>query len=169
MTEEQYLSLPEEKPYLEYVDGVVLQKPMPNAEHGVLVAEVIIELGLYRRSYGGSLGPERRVRLGDAGNYRLPDASYWAPGRPHGDDSIPTLAVEVRSPGQAMVELRQKCRVYRSAGVDLCWLFDPQTRTVEIFEGSRDADVLGPEERLESPQLPGLSLSPAALFAILDE
>ncbi|MBK7725654.1 MAG: Uma2 family endonuclease [Dehalococcoidia bacterium] len=33
MTPEEYLALPEEKPYLEYVDGVVLQKPMPNEEH----------------------------------------------------------------------------------------------------------------------------------------
>ena len=30
MSPEQYLALPEVKPYLEYVDGVVLQKPMAN-------------------------------------------------------------------------------------------------------------------------------------------
>ena len=34
MTPEQYLALPEEKPYLELIDGVVEQKPMVNADHG---------------------------------------------------------------------------------------------------------------------------------------
>ena len=37
MTEEEYLALPEEKPYLEYVDGVVLQKPVPDDLHGRLI------------------------------------------------------------------------------------------------------------------------------------
>jgi len=37
MTPEQYLALPQEKPYLEYVDGMVLQKLMPTFDHGALV------------------------------------------------------------------------------------------------------------------------------------
>lgn len=40
MTPEQYLALPEEKPYLEYIDGMVLQKPMPNEQHARVALEV---------------------------------------------------------------------------------------------------------------------------------
>ena len=40
MTPEEYLALPEEKPYLEYIDGMVVQKPMPTNEHAKLALEV---------------------------------------------------------------------------------------------------------------------------------
>lgn len=41
MSESEYLALPEEKPYLEYIDGVVLQKPMPNKSHVLLIEEIL--------------------------------------------------------------------------------------------------------------------------------
>jgi Uma2 family endonuclease len=47
MTPEQYLALPEDKPYLEYVDGVVLQKPMPNKDHAELAAEIIYRIKMW--------------------------------------------------------------------------------------------------------------------------
>jgi Uma2 family endonuclease len=168
MTEEEFLSLPEEKPYLEYIDGVVLQKPMANADHAELVGELVFQFGLYKRTHGGRHGPESRTRLGDVPGYRVPDASYWAPGKTSGNDSIPTLAVEVRSPGQAMWELREKCRRFRRAGVDACWLIDPASRTVEVFEGSRDGDPLDSSATLDARALPGFSLPLAELFAVLD-
>lgn len=168
MSEAEFLALPEEKPYLEYVDGVVLQKPMPNKSHTDIIEELIIEIGLYRRRHGGSAGPERRVRLLDGSGFRLPDAGYWAPGRSDVDDSVPSLAVEVRSPGQTMAELRRKCRAFRDNGVDACWLIDPMTRTAEAFEGDRDAEQLSPDGALEAATMPGFSLSLTELFAALD-
>ena len=36
LTLEDFLSLPETKPYSEYVDGKVEQKPMPQGEHNVI-------------------------------------------------------------------------------------------------------------------------------------
>jgi len=168
MTEEEYLSLPEEKPYLEYVYGVVLQKPMGSADHRNLTGEITTELGLYRRQHGGSSGPEGRVRLAADVGYFLPDTAYWAPGRPSGDDAVSTLAVEVRSPDQTMAAQRRKCRDFRASGVGLCWLVDPISRSVEVFEGDVDAVRLAPDAALESPLLPGFLLPLAALFAVLD-
>ncbi len=168
MREDEYLALPEEKPYLEYIDGMVLQKPMPNEHHGLLAEELIIEIGLYRRRHGGSSGPERRVRLPDGSGYRLPDAAYWAPNRATGDDSVPSLAVEVRSPGQTPAELRRKCRSFRANGVDVCWLVDPASLTVEVFEGELDGAPLSADATLQTPVMPGFSLSLTELFAVLD-
>ncbi len=168
MTEEEYLALPEEKPYLEYVDGVVLQKAMPNDQHGDLVVELVLALGPYAKSRDARLRVEARSRLGDAPSYRLPDASYWSPGKDRSDDSVPSLAIEVRSPGQSLSELRAKCRFFRSSGVEVCWLFDPATRIVEVFEGHVDGARLGAEATLESPLLPGFSLPLSDLFAVLD-
>ncbi|MGE3073546.1 MAG: Uma2 family endonuclease [Dehalococcoidia bacterium] len=168
MSEAEYLALPEEKPYLEYVDGVVLQKPMPNRAHVLLIEELIYAIGVYRRRYGGSSGPEGRVRLPDGGGFRIPDAAYWAKSRPHEDDSIPSLVVEVRSPGQAMAELRRKCRAFRENGVEACWLVDPASRTVEVFEGDRDGERLARDASLETSVMPGFSLPLENLFAVLD-
>jgi Uma2 family endonuclease len=139
---------------------MVLQKPMPNAEH----ADLQYYLVAYRKTHGGRTGPERRVRLRDAPSYRLPDTAYWVAGVPSGNDTVPTLAVEVRSPDQTMTELRAKCRAYRAGGVEVCWLFDPADRTVEVFEGRRDGETIPPHAKLESPFLPGFSDD---LFSVL--
>ncbi|MGE0599225.1 MAG: Uma2 family endonuclease [Dehalococcoidia bacterium] len=168
MSEREYLTLPEEKPYLEYVDGVVLQKPTPNRAHSRLVKFLILAIAAYERQFGGNSGPEQRVEMGDDSGYRIPDASYWAPDREDGDDSIPSLVVEVRSPGQAMAELRRKCRAFRENGVDVCWLVDPSSRSVEVFEGDRDGEPLAHGAALETSVMPGFSLPLENLFAVLD-
>jgi Uma2 family endonuclease len=165
MTPEQYLALPEEKPYLEYVDGMVLQKPMPQEEHGELIFRLSRKLGDWMDEHGGRAGPEVRAKLGDLPNYRLPDLSYWKPGIPRGEEAPPTLAVEVRSQDQTLAELRRKCEFLRSSGVEACWLIDPLTRTAEVFErrGARPVDTLS------AACLPGFALALTDLFAVLDE
>lgn len=80
----------------------------------------------------------------------------------------PTLAVEVRSPDDTMAEQRAKCRFYRNHGVDVCWLVDPASRTVEVFEAGREGAVLGANDTLTTPHLPGFALELSALFAVLD-
>ena len=168
MTEAEYLALPEEKPYLEYVDGVVIQKPMPTAIHRKVVALIVHALFEHHRRTGGDSGPEGRIRLGDGPSYRIPDAAYWAPGRPSGDDSLPTLVIEVRSPGQTIGELREKCRFYRRHGVEACWLIDPESRSVEVFDAGRDGQRFAGPTEVTSPAVPGFAVSLAALFATLD-
>ncbi|MCZ2109207.1 MAG: Uma2 family endonuclease, partial [Dehalococcoidia bacterium] len=103
----------------------------------------------------------------DGANYRLPDVSYWSsPSRP-ANDSVPTLAIEVRSPGQTMGELREKCRFFRRNGVQVAWLADLESRTVEVFEEERDAEALTAPAVLTSLALPGFALDLAGLFGVL--
>lgn len=168
MTEAEYLALPGEKPYLEYVDGMVLQKPMPDHIHRRLVRLFDYFFETYIRARGGDGGPEGRVRLPDQSGYRLPDTAYWAPGRPSGKDSVPSVVVEVRSADQAMAELRRKCRAFRANGVDCCWLIDPYARNIEVFEDSRDGALLAPDEALETPVMPGFSIPQSDLWAAMD-
>src|SRR4029079_666973 len=169
MSEEAYLALPEEKPYLEWVDGVVVQKAVPNRTHALLVLKIGNAFFVYMELVGGSAGPERRVFLSVTGRvYRLPDIAYWAPNRVDKDDSAPTVAVEVRSPGEGMNSQRGKCRRYRANGIPVCWLVDPDRRTVEVFEGELDGKVLAAGDVLETPHMPGFSLPLDELFAVLD-
>ena len=165
MTPEQYLMLPEEKPYLEYIDGVVLQKPMPNEQHGELAFELSIHLGAWMKVHKGRAGVEVRARLGELPNFRLPDISYWKPGIARGNEAPPTLAVEVRSKDQTLAELRRKCDFLRSTGVEACWLIDPVARSAELFEGRRNGVAV---EVLRAECLPGFELPLAQLFEVLD-
>jgi Uma2 family endonuclease len=167
MSEREYLALPEEKPYLEYIDGVVEQKAMVNRDHGGVVGQLDGWFFLYSREHGGEFGPERRVALG-TGDYYLPDTAYWAADAPSGDDTIPTVAVEVRSPGESMRQLRDKCRAYLREGSAAAWLLDPETRTVEVFEG-KTARRLREGDTLTCAAMPGFELPLAQLFGVLDD
>lgn len=174
MTVEQYLALPEEKPYREYVYGEVVRKARPNEDHVILAGEIIVRLGPLRLDIGGVLGPEPRIRFDTERRpeFCLPDVGYWRPEKPRRDGPHllpPTLAVEVRSPGEPMDEQREKCRHYRRYGVDVCWLIDPEARTVEVFEGNRDGETLAEDAALESSLLPGFRLKLPDVFAALDD
>ncbi len=166
MTPEQFLALPEEKPYLEYIDGLVVQKPMPTSEHGLLVIELGSVLREYRRAHGGAVGADARAALGDLPSYRLPDVSYWAPGNHVADDKLPSVAVEIRSRSQTLEEQREKCRVFRRSGVEACWLIDPVSRSAELFEARQDGV---PVSKLTAVCMPGFELTVADLFSALDE
>jgi Uma2 family endonuclease len=168
MTPEEYLALPEEKPYLEYVDGMVVQKPMPNEDHGELVSELDFHIRYWiKRRKMGRAGVETRAKLGDLPNYRLPDLSYWKPGIPRGEQAPPTLAVEVRSRDQTRAELQRKCQFFREMGTEACWLIDPVSRTAEVFEGTKKTGTV--VTTLKAACLPGFELPLADLFAILDD
>ena len=173
-TVDEYLALPEEPPYLEYVDGEILQKAMPDWDHGQLVKQLTLWSWRYDQQAGGNSGPEIRVQFTTerGKQYRLPDYGYWAPGRPRRAGKFaapPTLAVEIRSPDEPMRDQREKCRYYRANGVDAAWLVDPESRTIEVFDADRDGVALREDDTLESPALPGFALPLKELFAVLDQ
>lgn len=46
LTLEDFLKLPETKPAREYIDGEILQKPMPQGKHSIIQTELASALGL---------------------------------------------------------------------------------------------------------------------------
>jgi Uma2 family endonuclease len=168
MSEAEFLDLDDNhETNLEYLDGATWAKALGDANHGYSTNKVLFAFGLLEQALGGESGPERRLRL-PSGQYAVPDAAYWLPGIPAGNDSLPTVAVEVRSKGQSMESQRHKCRLYRDAGVPIAWLVDPLTRTVEIFEGELDAEPLPRDGVLHSDLLPGFELPVSELWRLVD-
>ena len=109
MTVEQYLALPEEKPYREYVHGEVIAKAMPDDDHGHIVYTLGELAAASLAEFGGRAGPEIRCRFDTerGPEFRLPDFAYWRTDRPRkdGKDTLPpALAVEVRSDSETMAE-----------------------------------------------------------------
>jgi Uma2 family endonuclease len=163
------------RPSFEFVNGEVTQKPMTKWSHFRIAGELSGLLRDYVRSgAGGVSGEDPTVNMsrGDDRRYRAPDVAFWARGREARRGEIlqpPTLAVEIMSQGQTLTSMRAKCREYRSRGVDVAWLINPPRRTVEVFEGERDGQVLTGVGVLESPALPGFRVDLAELFSVLDD
>ena len=173
MSVEEYLALPEEKPYLEYVNGEVYEKPMGDWTHSDTVRALLRILELYASWAGGNPATEGRVGFDDPGEVRfyLPDAAFYRKGvdRRRRPMPPPTLTIEVRSPGQALAKLREKVAYFRAHGSDEAWIVDPEARSIEVHDASREGDVVRGSDVLASSSLPGLEVDLPALFAVLDE
>ena len=171
LTVAEYLALPEEKPYLEYVCGEAIAKPMPDHNHSRLATRLGYHFTLYELEHGGSAHTEGRSEFVDPDDprYLLPDVSYYAADRYSGDRLMtpPSVAIEIRSEGQALRTLRDKCRYYRAHGVDAAWLIDPTTRTAEIFDAANDGILIREDGVLSGASVPGFELPLRELFSVL--
>ena len=175
MTLAEFLALPEEKPYLEFVDGEVVQKAMPTESHGVLVAELIRLLGNHlREARAGRVATEVRHVSRALDWVFLPDVSVTLGDRQPSQSSepvdvTPDFAIEVLSPDDRPGRLFERVDLYLRSGVKLLWLVDPETKSIMVYRpGDPQVAVRSGTLRAE-PVLPGFSLDVGELFAELSE
>ena len=173
LTLEEFRALPEQKPYLEFWNGEIVQKMAPQRHHFELEGELTSVLRAYARESGGRAGPEPSIEFLVQGDTRelIPDVAYWAPGKPVGGPIMqpPTLAVEIRSAGQSLGSLQGKCQYYVRNGVDEAWIVDPEARTVLVYRaGHAQASTHCEPGVIDSRNLPGLRIELRQLFAVLD-
>lgn len=174
MTPEEYLALPEDKPYLEYYAGEVCPKPMPNFAHTDIARQIKRVFEAYEGTGGGYTTAEGRTRFGSGHEqyFVLPDVAYYRRGITIRDGQIylpPTVAVEIVSPDQSLAEQRSKCRRYVENGVEVAWLIEPERRWVEVYEAGREPIMLhDPEDALAPAILPSFLITLGYVFAGLD-
>jgi Uma2 family endonuclease len=66
ITLEEFLLLPETKPASEYIDGQIIQKPMPQGHHSIIQSRLGMELTLTLEREGiAIIFPELRCVFGD--------------------------------------------------------------------------------------------------------
>ncbi len=164
------------KPTCELIDGVLVEKPMGNAEStlGAYLCQLISEI-VRRDDLGVVLGEAGFVRLG-AGQLRAPDVSFipWSefPNEEVPDDEpywdvTPSLAVEVLSVSNTEAEMDRKVSEYFTAGCKLVWLIDPATKTAKVYTAAKKFKVIEESGTLEGGKvLPGFRLTLKDLFAI---
>lgn len=143
MSLEEFLALPEEKPYLELIDGEVCQKPMGKKRHSRAQSRLYKMLELHSATSAGEAFVELTLPLGGSGraNARVPDVSYYRPGRGgEGDDyptELPDLVAEVRSEGQTVAAIASRLSFLREQGVPVTLFIDPEAQTVVVHDGDR--------------------------------
>ena len=173
---DEFLALPETKPYLELIDGEVIEKAMPTPAHGQVVVDLITEVNLHVRSHP-EFRVETEVRHADVDNawVFLPDISVTRKSRRPPADSetgpveiMPDFAIEVLSPDDRPGRVAQRVNYYLRAGVTLVWIVDPADESVTVFErGAESRIVVAPDVLGGEPVLPGFSIGLGDLFGTL--
>lgn len=168
---ERLLEHPENRDrLLELIHGEVVEK-MPAEEHGLIAGNLVFALSAYNRQHKlGRVGVEVRHRLpDDRHNSRMPDVSFSSARRPlvteGGVPEMADLAVEIKSPGDTVRQLRDKAAYYLEQGARMVWLVYPSQRIVEVYTPDEDVLILVEGDQLTGGEaLPGFSLPVADVF-----
>jgi Uma2 family endonuclease len=126
-----------EKPYCEYIDGILRSKPMPTLRHGFVQSVLLILL----RRQGIQAFPEVTVRLSET-KFLIPDviAARTIQG-PYPTEPV-LLCVEILSPDDRLGAMLAKCEQYHSWGVPFCWVIDPEKQTAWQYHAGREPERL---------------------------
>jgi Uma2 family endonuclease len=176
LTLEQFLGLPETKPASEYLEGEILQKPMPQGQHSAFQAEItaaINQIGKTQKIVYAF--PELRCTF--AGISIVPDICVlkWAnipfeiSGRVANRVLIPPdWIIEILSTEQSPLAVINKINSAIIHGSELGWLISPSQDLVMVFEGDRLPETKRSKDIL--PVLAGLDwqVSVDRLFSLLE-
>jgi Uma2 family endonuclease len=156
---DKFLKLPETKPYSEYIDGKIEQKPMPQGQHSVLQGRLvtIINEKVLATKISHAF-PELRCTFG--GRSLVPDISVFTWQRIPKDErgrianrfeTYPDWVIEILSPEQSANKVMRKIMFCLNQGTQLGWLVDPEDESVMILEPNKF-----PEIKIEKEILPVL-------------
>jgi Uma2 family endonuclease len=125
----------------------------------------------------------RQTKLGEAfdssGGFTLPNGAVKSPdvtwietsklaNIPAGvafPEVVPDFAIELRSTSDSLNTLREKMEEYRSNGVRLGWLINPQQQQVEIYWLGQEVEILQSPPTLSGEDvLPGLTIDLSSIF-----
>ncbi|MDF5707750.1 MAG: Uma2 family endonuclease [Nostoc sp. S4] len=148
LTLEEFLKLPETKPASDFINGEIIQKPMPQGEHSLLQTTLCQTInGIARSQKIAYAFSELRCTFGGASI--VPDVSVFRwdriPKTPSGRiinrfEIHPDWAIEILSPDQRLKKVLSKLLHCSRNGTEVGWLINPE-----------DESVLGvfPEQRVE--------------------
>lgn len=174
-TEADLISNVEGDRLVELLDGTLVEKPVGSYESLIAMYLSVALVNFTRpRKLGVVYGPDCMMKMA-SGRVRLPDVTFVSrddlPGGVAPKSPIaalpPTLAVEIVSEGNTAGEMRQKLKEYFDSGSRLVWMIYPKTKTVAVFEQSRDEPTrtLSEADTLEGGAvLPGFSIPVAEIF-----
>ena len=177
-TYEEFMALPEGGPVrYELIDGELCMTPSPVPRHQEISGNLfeIIRHFLRANPLGKVFSaPVDVVFSQDPPQVVVPDLVFVS--KEHSAlitekniQGAPDLLVEILSEGTAIVDRRVKHALYERFGVCEYWIIDPVAETVQVFrlvDGRYAAPLeFGHEDRIETPLLPGLSISLSDVFS----
>ena len=138
---EEFLALPETKPASEYINGKIIQKPMPKGKHSTIQGELIIALNSALKPQKIARAfPELRCTFGRRST--VPDVTVFTwdriPRDSNGEiadsfQAAPDWTIEILSPEQSQTRVTKNILHCLANGTQLGWLIDPQEKSVLVY------------------------------------
>ena len=174
---ESFLAFPETKPASEYIDGKIVQKPMPQGKHSLLQLELISFINSILRKASIAIAfPELRCTFG--GRSIVPDVVVLKNENiPKDDDSevsnlvrtAPDLVIEILSPDQSTTKVIRNILHCLDNGTEVGWLIDPAEKMILVYRPDRQVQVVDVlEDELVVPEFArSIKLTAGDIFAWL--
>lgn len=158
-TLDEFLQQPDTKPASEFIDGQIIQKPMPQADHSIIQGALTTAISsVLKRSKQGYAFLELRCIF--AGRSIVPDVTVLPlasvprkNGKISGDLlKAPNWIIEILSPGQSQTKVVKKIFHALENGTQLGWLIDPAEECVFVYTPDlRTVLYEDPEQQLPVP------------------
>jgi Uma2 family endonuclease len=117
------------RPDCDYIDGEVRERNVGERPHSLLQGILGTIFLANRKAWDIVAAPELRMRVAER-RYRIPDVTVMRRSDP--PDPVvqvaPLLCIEVLSPADTLVGIRERVEDYRRMGVEHIWVVDPVGR-----------------------------------------
>jgi Uma2 family endonuclease len=158
---EEFLTLPETEPASEYIDGQIIQKPMPQGKHSVIQGELIITINaVVKPQKAARAFPELRCTFGEKSI--VPDVAVFTweriPRTENGSIAnvfsvAPDWIIGVLSPAQSATKITKKIIHSLKYETQMGWLIDPDEETIFVYQSNQQPEVFDePEEQILVPR-----------------
>lgn len=172
LTLEEFLKLPETKPASEFINGEIVQKPMPQGEHSLLQGELCEAINRVAKPQKIVIAfPELRCIFG--GDAVVPDVAVFRweriPLRPSGRivnrfEIHPDWSIEILSPDQSQTKVLGKLLHCSQHGTELGWLIDPEEESILVVFPEQRVQLLRGTAQLPILREIGLELTVEQVF-----
>jgi Uma2 family endonuclease len=149
LTLAEFLELPETKPASEYIDGRIIQKPIPQGKHSRIQGKFVTAINaLVEQKQIACAFPELRCTFG--GRSIVPDITVFTWGRIPIDENgeianvfslAPDWTIEILSPEQSHTKVTKNILHCLKYGTQIGWLIDPAEKTVFVYRSKQEVEM----------------------------
>ena len=156
LTLEEFLQLPETEPASEYIDGQIIQKPMPQGKHSKIQGEFVPAINaVVKPKKIACAFPELRCIFG--GHATIPDITVFVWSRIPCDENgeianvfslAPDWTIEILSPDQSRTKVTKNILHCLKHGTQMGWLIDPDEKSVFVYRPKQEIEVFDESAQL---------------------
>lgn len=161
LTLAEFLKSPETLPASEYINGQIIQKPMPQGKHSKLQKELLFKLeSVFKIQRVAEAFPELRCTFGERSI--VPDITVFLSNRvprdPNGEIAnvfpiTPDWTIEILSPDQNQTKVTNNILHCLDHGTQMGWLLDPDVQMVIVYPAeSRPRSFAQADDYLPVPE-----------------
>lgn len=175
ITLEEFLKLPETKPASEYIEGEIIQKPVPKSKHSRLQLRVCNAINEVTETPKIAYAfPELRCTFAERSI--VPDIAVLLWNRIKFDDYgepvddvrvAPDWTIEILSPEQSSNRVVGKILHCMRHGCQLGWLIDPDDRSILVFLPNQQPELCTDSDRVPVVDKIPLDLTAKQVFSWL--